>query len=122
MAQKPHQDRRKGDDWLIKLLRISSIVSWLGFTAFLFLFHFARPERNTGLVRYHSLEIRSYWDQRLSDPALYVIWGCALLSLVTIVLNTKRNRRSDDLKGYNMLLLLVISLFSASLLTAILRS
>lgn len=122
MRLKPDKERRKGDDWLIILLRVCSIVGWLGFTAFLILFHYARPEMDTGLVRYHELEIRSHWDQRLSDPVLFVIWGCSILSLVAMVLNMWRNRRYDDRKGYNIRLLLAISLFCAALLTAILRT
>lgn len=110
-------ERRKGTDWRIRLLRFSALASWLLYIVCLVLFHYARPEFNSGIARYHGLRVRNYWDPTYSDLLLYLIWVCSALSLLSLVAGYQRSRRSEDSRRYNLILLAVVTVASGVMLT-----
>lgn len=110
-------ERRKGPDWRIRLLQAVAILAWLSFIAGLMLFHLARPEMNSGIVRYYEIEIRQFWDPAYTGPLLYFVWISCVLSLVSLVANRKLSRRIYDARRYNLILLTVITVSFGILLT-----
>lgn len=110
-------DRRRGNDWRIRFLRVSALASWLLYVVCLVLFHFARPEFNSGVARYYGLQVRRYWDPLYSDLLLYLIWLCSALSVASLLAGYHRSRRYEDNRRYNLILLTVITVASGTLLT-----
>ena len=110
----PVKNRRKGPDWLINTLFILSLVGWAVLIIALGLSHLAKPEMNSGLVRYWGISVREYWDPELLPRLIYLLWWCCAISLLSIALNQFRMRRSTDSLRYNLIILLLISIGSLS--------
>lgn len=103
-------DRRKGPDIWIYILRISVLFGWLLFVVAMVISHYASPETDFGLVRYHNIEDRRTWLNPLTDYLYIILWVTASLSIVAIVINHFRSRRNDDFAFFNLFLLLIASL------------
>ncbi|MDX3774240.1 hypothetical protein QE250_08955 [Chromatiaceae bacterium AAb-1] len=106
-TQTPFRERRKGPDKLSKSLRWLTIVAWLVFIVCMILTHYARPEMDTGLVRYWDLEIRAEWHPQLTRLLIYLLWLCLGLSLLSLGINRLRLRRRTDHLHFNIILLLL---------------
>ncbi|OBP14991.1 hypothetical protein A5320_06200 [Rheinheimera sp. SA_1] len=105
----PPKNRRKGPDWLLHCLSLLSIAGWVGFVAALGFAHMAKPEFNSGLVRYWGISIREYWHPDLTPQLMYLLWWCCGISLLSLLLNRARLRRAHDRMRYNVLVLLAMS-------------
>ncbi len=106
----PHDRRQHSDEPLwTSLLRWLSVIGWLLMEAVLILVHDARPEMNSGLVRYWGIEIRTHWRADLTAIIEVLLWCNAGLSLLAIVINRLRLRRKDDNRYYNLWLLGALS-------------
>lgn len=110
-------DRRHGIDWRIRALRTAAVASWVLFIVCLILFHFARPEMNSGIARYYGVTIRSEWNFAYTGPLLYGIWFCAGLSFLSFLVGLKRSRRAEDTRRYNLILLTTMTVACGILLT-----
>nr|WP_136251987.1 hypothetical protein [Ningiella ruwaisensis] len=87
-------------------------VGWLTLVMALVVFHYARPEFITGVQQYWNIEGREVWSQHHLERLLLLLQLCLALSLISIVLRARRNRRSSDRFGFNLIILSVISLVS----------
>ncbi|RJG48452.1 hypothetical protein [Motilimonas pumila] len=105
MAQ---QERRRRGNKVQVLLACLAFASWSLLLVALLLFHYARPELETGLVRYFELDVRTHWQPHLKNYLLYVLWGCSGLSLLSFVINLRYSRRKQDKVWFNFIMLLVI--------------
>ena len=103
----PEFERREGPDLLVRAFKYLAIIAWLLFFAALVVSHYARPEMDSGLVRYLGLDIRDYWRPRLTFWLVYLLWGSALVSVASIVLNRMRLKRRSDHLHFNIILLLL---------------
>lgn len=110
----PRKNRRKGPDWILHSLSILSVTGWVTFVIALGITHFAKPEFNSGLVRYWGIKIRDYWHPELTPQLMYLLWWCCGISLLSLLVNRARLRRAGDRMRYNVLVLLSMS---AALLT-----
>ncbi|GGA69337.1 hypothetical protein GCM10011369_08740 [Neiella marina] len=110
-------DRRKGPDWRVRTLRGLAILAWLLFIISLLLFHFARPEMDSGIARYYELEIRQFWDPSYTGPLMYFVWSSCVISLLSLIANRQLSRRAGDTRRYNLILLTVITVSFGILLT-----
>lgn len=104
-----HERRQQPEPWWPALLRWLSVVGWLLMAAVLILVHDARPEMNSGLVRYWGIEIRTHWRADLTAIIEILLWCNAALSLLAIAINRLRLRRKDDNRYYNLWLLGALS-------------
>ncbi len=105
----PDFERREGPDLLCRAFKYLAIVAWLLFLAALIVSHYARPEMDSGLVRYLGLDVRDYWRPRLTFWLVYLLWGCVLVSVVSFLLNRARLKRRSDHLHFNIILLLLSS-------------
>lgn len=105
----PRRNRRKGPDWLLHSLSLLSIAGWVVFVVALGITHMAKPEFNSGLVRYWNIQIRTEWHPELTPQLIYILWWCCGISLLSILLNRARLRRAGDRMRYNVVVLLLIS-------------
>ena len=71
--------------------------------------HMAKPEFNSGLVRYWGITIRDYWHPELTPQLMYLLWWCCGISLLSLLVNRARLRRAGDRLRYNILILLSMS-------------
>lgn len=105
----PQKNRRKGPDWILHSLSILSLIGWVAFVIALGITHMAKPEFNSGLVRYWGISIRDYWHPELTPQLMYLLWWCCGISLLSLLVNRIRLRRADDRLRYNILILLSMS-------------
>jgi len=105
------RQRRKPDIWM-RLLHISNVSAWIALLGFQCLWWIAKPEMNTGVVRYHQLEMRTEWMQSVLPWMPVALIGCITLSVSALLLNRYRSRRRQDGKNRNLWLLLVLIVFS----------
>ena len=105
-------DRRKGPDLLQRSFLWLVLICWGLFLAALLAFHFARPELEYGLLRFSHANIRGDWDPKTSPIFLYSLWSCCGVTLISSLINFKRNRRAGDYQFFYFVFLLVIVLVS----------
>ncbi|KKO46452.1 hypothetical protein WG68_03770 [Arsukibacterium ikkense] len=103
----PDFERREGPDLLCRAFKYLAITAWLLFFVALVVSHYARPEMDSGLVRYLGLDIRDYWRPRLTFWLVYLLWGCVLVSVASLLLNRLRLKRRGDHLHFNIILLLL---------------
>jgi hypothetical protein len=106
------KDRRKGVDWISKVVNFSNIFSWIAFLLALILFHYARPE--VEYLIYHlvkeQISVRTSWIADLKYWLEITLYFCLTLSVITIGLNQFRLKRRTDRQRYNVYMLGVMSL------------
>lgn len=102
-------ERREGPDLICRLFSWLALIGWMLFIVCLVLTHYASPEMDSGLVRYWDIDIRTYWRPRLTAWLEYLLWGCVLLSMSSLLLNWFRLKRRTDHLHLNIISLLVIS-------------
>lgn len=102
-------DRRRGPDLVRRLFGWLAVLAWLVFIAAIIVVHYARPELETGLIRYWELDIRQDWHPTLTAWLHYLLWGTAFLSGISLLLNRLRARRKEDRLHFNLVLLLLTS-------------
>lgn len=100
-------ERRRGADLLCRAFGRLAIIAWLLFLLALVMAHYARPEMDTGLVRYWGIEIRTDWRPKLTFYLQLMLWITAALSGVSLLLNFLRSRRRNDHLHLNIILLLL---------------
>lgn len=106
--QKPEKyERRQGPDLICRAFSWLAISGWFLFLLAMVLAHYARPEMDTGLVRYWGIEIRDEWHPTLTACLQYFLTLAALLSGLSLALNRLRLRRRSDHLHINIVLLLI---------------
>lgn len=116
------KDRRKknrSQDAFYIFVNLLNIVSWIFLVAALFMLHYARPEFIAGVQDYWGIEGRDFWSPEHLQDLLTLLQFCLFTALATIVLRTRRNRRKTDTFGYNLLVLLIISVVSLATIYSI---
>jgi len=109
--QKPQkQNRRKPADLWVYVVRFMSIISWLLFLVALLLSYYAAPETSYGVERYYHIEVRESWITPLAGYLYLVLWFCAFISYLSLIIDKYRTRRSSDNKHFNLVLLLTVTM------------
>ena len=96
-------DRRKGSDWLMRLLAVLNLSCWGLLLLVLNLAHIAKPEFNSGLVQYWGLSTKPGWDAEQVRQLQIMLYCCLGFTLVTLLIHQFRNRRRSDSKRLNLL-------------------
>jgi magnesium-transporting ATPase (P-type) len=104
------KERRKGPDFWVISARVIAILSWCVFIIALVLSHFAAPEQTYGIVRYHNIPVRDFWNKPLTDYLYLLLWFSAIMSFICLVINQFRSRRATDSTYFNAILLLFVCL------------
>ncbi|MFC3120738.1 hypothetical protein [Agaribacter flavus] len=108
-------DRRKkqrGQDKLYRFVVGLNIAAWSMLVCALLVFHYARPDFISGVQNYWGIEGREFWSETHLEYLLLLLQACLLMSLVALVLRSRRSRRKTDDFGYNLLVLLIITIVS----------
>ena len=97
-------------DLLTRLLRVAAASGWVVIFLMQILAWLAAPEMDTGIVRYHELEIRQTWQKQWIQWMPFLLGACTLLSLFTLGVRPLRSRRKTDPKRWHLLILLGFTL------------
>ncbi|MDT0581073.1 MULTISPECIES: hypothetical protein [Alteromonadaceae] len=97
---------------LFRVMVILNVSAWFSLLGALVLFHYARPEFISGVQKFWGVEGRIYWSQAHVDGLLATLQVCLGLSLVSMILRLRRNRRKTDNFGINLFILLAITVIS----------
>lgn len=101
------RQRRKPDPWM-RLLHICNVSGWVALLGFQCLWWIAQPEMDTGVVRYHQLEVRTAWMHSVLPWMPVALVFCITLSVTALLLTRFRSRRRQDGKNLNLWLLLAL--------------
>ena len=109
--EKPEKfERRHGPDLVCRGFSWLAIFGWVLFIIGLVIAHYARPEMDTGLVRYWDIEISTDWRPGLTAYLRIMLWLVIISSGVSLTLNRMRLRRQGDHLHFNVVILLLSSL------------
>ena len=97
---------------LFRVMVILNVTAWFSLLAALVLFHYARPEFISGVQKFWGVEGRIYWSQDHVDGLLTTLQVCLGLSLTSMILRLRRNRRKTDSFGINLFILATITTLS----------
>jgi hypothetical protein len=97
---------------LFRVMVILNVTAWVALLAALILFHYARPEFISGVQKFWGVEGRIYWSEEHVNGLLTTLQICLGLSLVSMILRLRRNRRKTDSFGVNLFILAAITIIS----------
>ncbi len=104
-------------DGFYRAVLVANGLAWLILVIALILFHFARPDFVSGVQQYWGVEGDTQWSQGYVDAMTAMLQICLGVSLLTMIMRARRNRRRDDNYGVNLFILAGISLISLLTLT-----
>jgi hypothetical protein len=97
---------------LFRVIVILNITAWVSLLVALVLFHYARPEFISGVQKFWGVEGRIEWSKEHVNGLLATLQVCLGLSLVSMILRLRRNRRKTDSFGINLFILATITIIS----------
>ncbi len=104
-------DRRKGADLWVKTLRGLGVFGWFVMFVALFIIDRARPEEENMFTKAANVSVRKTWNQELIHYLFYLFIFGLCISIIGIVINSRRHHRADDRIRYILIILGIISLF-----------
>jgi len=102
--------RQRNGDALLLILRIAATLGWVAIFLVQIIAWVAAPELNTGIARYHELELRTHWQEDWVQWLPFVLRACTVLSLFALGVSPFRSRRKSDPKRVHLLILLGLTL------------
>lgn len=97
-------------DWLFRILVAGSVLGWILFVAAMLLFHYARPELQTGFMQALGFSTEQDWHHSLTAWLVVTLFLTVLLSLIALVIRRRRTRRRSDGLWLNLVILTILSL------------
>ena len=104
-------DRRRGPDLWVKTLRWLGVFSWFVMIAALFIIDRARPEEENMFTKAANVSVRTTWNMELFHYLFYLMIFGLCISVIGIVINSRRHHRADDRFRYILIILGIISAF-----------
>jgi len=94
-----------------------SLVGWAALFYSLFIFEQARPEMKTVITNYLNVPVRDTWILEVYDRLLWLLWFCATVSFINLLLNWYLKVAYKERVSLSILLLLFISAVSILTIT-----
>lgn len=104
-----NERRQRNNDLLTKLLRAAALMGWISIFALQIIAWVAKPEMDTGIVRYHELELRNTWQAQWVSVLPFILGFCTVFSLFALGVRPLRSRRKTDPKRWHLLVLLALT-------------
>ncbi len=105
------QERRKGPDLWVKVLGWLGVFGWFLMFMALFIIDRAKPEDENIFTKAAKIEVRTTWNQELTNYLFYLMIFGLCISIIGIVINSRRHHREDDRFRLNLIILGIISIF-----------
>jgi len=96
-------------DLLHLLITGLSLVGWATLFYTLLVFDDARPEMSTIITQYHNIEVRNFWLVSVYDKLVWLLWFCAGVSVVNVLLNGYLRKKDQETSWAAPILLLTVS-------------
>lgn len=109
------KDRRKGPDFLLRVLSWITTLSWLLMLIIMIMWEKAKPQIKTFMDGLNNYTPKQNWDTELLSTVFYLMITGVLISSIGLYINLKRNRRQDDHLRAALVLLALISIFGCFL-------
>lgn len=97
-------------DVLQAILTVLSLLGWSLAIYALIIFGEARPDRAVGYFLSKGVDVRLHWDEELTIKLEYLIWACAAVSFLNLIVNFYAKTRERIGFWFNIPLLLLVSL------------
>ncbi|BFT30851.1 hypothetical protein D210916BOD24_20270 [Alteromonas sp. D210916BOD_24] len=91
-----------------KVMLVLNVAAWVGLVVALILFHYARPDFISGVQAYWGIKGDTSWSEDYVSAMTFMLLACLVLSLVSMLMRARRNRRQKDKFGVNLFVLLAI--------------
>ncbi|TCS40009.1 hypothetical protein [Reinekea marinisedimentorum] len=101
--------RTQKPDLLTRLLQAAAALGWIAIFLVQILAWIGAPELDTGIARYHELDIRQTWQKQWVQWMPFLLGACTLLSLFALGVRPLRSRRKTDPKRLHLLALLALT-------------
>ncbi len=108
---KTKPERRKGPDLWVKLLGWFAIAGWFLMFMVLLIIDRAKPEHEDIFTKKANIEVRTTWNQELINYLFYLMIFGLCMSIIGLVINSRRHHRAKDRFRYTLIILVIISLF-----------
>ena len=95
-----------------KVMLALNIVGWVGMVVVLILFHYARPDFISGVQQYWGIKGDTSWSESHLSAMTIMLQICLVVTLVSIIMRARRNRRRSDSFGVNLIILFAIAVIS----------
>jgi hypothetical protein len=95
-----------------KIMLALNIIGWIGMVVVLVLFHYARPDFISGVQEYWGIKGDTTWSESHLSAMTILLQTCLVVSLVSIIMRARRNRRQTDNFGVNLFILFAIAAIS----------
>jgi hypothetical protein len=98
-------DRRRGPDIWAKMIGWLGVVGWLVMLIAMFIAEKAQPHFETFFDRWFKINVTTTWNVVLARYIFYLMILGFCISVLGLLINTKRHRRKyDDYRAYLVLL------------------
>ncbi len=104
-------DRRRGPDLWSKTLRWLGVFGWFVMFVAIFIIDRAKPEEENMFTKAAKVSVRKTWDQELFHYLFYLMIFGLCISVIGMVINSRRHHRVDDRFKYILIILGIISSF-----------
>ncbi len=104
-------DRRRGADLWVKTLRWLGVFGWFVMIVALFIIDRAKPEEENMFTKAANVSVRKTWNLELFHYLFYLMIFGLCISVLGIVINSRRHHRTDDRFKYILIILGIISSF-----------
>ncbi len=104
-------DRRMGADLWTKTIRWLGVFGWFVMFVALFIIDRAKPEEENMFTKAANVSVRKTWNQELIQYLFYLMIFGLCISVIGIVINSRRHHRKDDRFKYILIILGIISSF-----------
>lgn len=104
-------DRRRGPDLWNKTLSGLGVFGWFVMFVAVFIIDRARPAEEDMFTKAANVSVRSTWNMELIHYLFYLMIFGLCISIVGIVINSRRHNRANDRFRYILIILGIISLF-----------
>lgn len=115
-----YKNRRGKPDPIIRWLELSSILVWIIFMFNIVAILSAKPVEEGFFDRLFDVSVRSYWDIRYLQRSLIISIAQLVISVVSILLNTRRMKRKYDIRYISHYISAPVALFMAIIVGLIL--
>ncbi|MDD2558317.1 MAG: hypothetical protein RBR43_07210 [Desulfuromonadaceae bacterium] len=112
------RNRRRGPDFLRRLLPIFAALSWGCMLLAFFVMSMAKPETLTFVGVFSKKPVSSLWDLELLNYVFWLLFGAIIVAVSGYMFNLMRTKR----KGDNLYIsLILVSLFASAFLVWLLK-
>ncbi|MFQ5962813.1 MAG: hypothetical protein ACE5KZ_00835 [Candidatus Scalinduaceae bacterium] len=102
-------ERRKGPDLWVRILGWLCVFGWFLMFVALFIIDRAKPQAENMFTKAAKIEVRTTWNQELTNYLFYLMIFGLCISVIGIVINSRRHHREDDRFRFTLIILGIIS-------------